>query len=389
MSPATPLKRKFGETDITPDKMPYKAGKIIEATEAEEVFNKLDLEYLNSAGKFMSKLLSSSQLGLSKTVPKDLVKEMLISGALDKDMNLTEDSGTKISLKDALLTLKKSEEQIDQPSHIQVINPVQAEEMDPGKESLKSMCEKFSKYMTLDGKFKTEVIDANKSNATRISINEVSLMRKQFEDELFKAYVTKTNMTGVNSKNGWDLAQNAKNVIKKKLTEIHKAEASKKLSDCTMEDLAASQFLRMARILDSCKVDAMAREAKMDTLVGYKTVSLCLTFGTIEDKNAFKDTARTLELNAKDSFPKQYAKQKDRALSYFKTNILLNNKGTWAKADTRVGRIEDPLYITIQTKKASSTDRWENKAKILLLPGSAYGRLTEEQKDSHVLQGID
>ena len=145
MSPATPLKRKFGETDITPDKMPYKAGKIIEATEAEEVYQKLDLDYLNTAGKFSSKLISSSQLGLSKTVPKDLVKEMLISGALDKDMNLTEDSGTKISLKDALLTLKKSEEQIDQPSHIQVINPVQAEEMDPDKESLKSMCEKFSK----------------------------------------------------------------------------------------------------------------------------------------------------------------------------------------------------------------------------------------------------
>jgi hypothetical protein len=84
MSPATPLKRKFGETDITPDKMPYKAGKIIEATEAEEVFQKLDLEYLNSAGKFMSKLLSSSQLGLSKTVPKDLVKEMLSQELLTK-----------------------------------------------------------------------------------------------------------------------------------------------------------------------------------------------------------------------------------------------------------------------------------------------------------------
>ena len=54
-----------------------------------------------------------------------------------------------------------------------------------------------------------------------------------------------------------------------------------------------------------------------------------------------------------------------------------------------VSFVEDPLYITIQTKKASSTDRWENKAKILILPGSAYGRLTEEQKDSHVLQGID
>ena len=150
-------------------------------------------------------------------------------------------------------------------------------------------------------------------------------LRKHFEDEIFKAYVTRTNMTGVTSKNGWDLAQNAKTVIKAKLTEVNKADADKKVSDCTLEDLAASHFLRMARILDSCKVDAMAREAKMDTVVGYKTVSLCITFGTVEDKNAFKDAARSLELNAKDSFPKQYAKQKDRALSYYKTNILHNN----------------------------------------------------------------
>ena len=127
----------------------------------------------------------------------------------------------------------------------------------------------------------------------------------------------------------------------------------------------------------------------MDTIVGYKTVALCITFGTIEDKNAFKDAARSLELNAKDSFPKQYAKQKDRALMYYKNNILFNNKGIWAKADTQVGRLEDPLYITIQTKKATSTDRWDNKAKILVLPGSTYGRLTDQQKDAHVHQGID
>ena len=91
MSAGTPIKRKFEETDITPDKMPYKTGKIIEDTEAEELYQKFDLEYLNTAGKFMSKLLSSSTLGISKTVPKEVVKEMLISGALDKDMNLTED----------------------------------------------------------------------------------------------------------------------------------------------------------------------------------------------------------------------------------------------------------------------------------------------------------
>jgi hypothetical protein len=65
---------------------------------------------LNTAGKIMNKLLSSSTLEIIKTVPKEVVKEMFISGALDKDMNLTEDNGTKISFKEALLTLKSSEE---------------------------------------------------------------------------------------------------------------------------------------------------------------------------------------------------------------------------------------------------------------------------------------
>jgi hypothetical protein len=42
---------------------------------------------------------------------KEVVNElMLLSGALDKDMNLTNDEGMKTSFKDALLTLKNSEE---------------------------------------------------------------------------------------------------------------------------------------------------------------------------------------------------------------------------------------------------------------------------------------
>ena len=103
--------------------------------------------------------------------------------------------------------------------------------------------------------------------------------------------------------------------------------------------------------------DVITCKVKHDAKLGYKTVPLCITFGTLEDKNAFKDAARSLELNCKDSFPKQYAKQKDRALMYFKNSVLFN--------------------------------RWENKAKIQMLPSSTCGRMSESQKDGHVIQGID
>ena len=109
----------------------------------------------------------------------------------------------------------------------------------------------------------------------------------------------------------------------------------------------------------------------------------------MEDKNAFKDSARTLGLNCKDSFPKQYAKQRDRALLYFKNSIIFNTKGIWANADVRLGRPEDPLYITIQTKKAESTDRWDNKADIQLLPSSTWGRMSDSLKEAHIKQGCD
>ena len=74
---------------------------------------------------------------------------------------------------------------------------------------------------------------------------------------------------------------------------------------------------------------------------------------------------------------------------YFKNSVLFNHQGTWAKADVRLGRPEDPLYITIQTKKASSTDRWENKARIQMLPRSIWGRMSDLQKDAHIKLGVD
>ena len=86
--------------------MPFNVGKPMKDEEAEEVINGTDLEYLTAAGKFLPKLQSSSDMQIIKTVPKEAFKELLITGALHKDMNLTDEEGAKKSFKEALLTLK-------------------------------------------------------------------------------------------------------------------------------------------------------------------------------------------------------------------------------------------------------------------------------------------
>ena len=176
-------------------------------------------------------------------------------------------------------------------------------------------------------------------------------------------------------------------MITKKITEVYREEADKPVSACKVEDLATSAYLRLTRIMSSSKVDAMARAAKHDEKLGYATVPLTINFGTLEDKNVFKDKARDLGLNSNDSFPKLYAKQRDMTLNYFKNSVLFNNKSIWAKADVRLGRPEDPICISVQTMKAETADRWENKAKIQLLPNSTWGRLSHDQKEAHIKKG--
>ena len=79
-------------------------------------------------------------------------------------------------------------------------------------------------------------------------------------------------MDRVKVKNGWDLAQAAKKAIITKITKTNKTEAAKLTSECKMENLATSAYLRLARTMDSSKVDAMGREAKQDANFGYKTI---------------------------------------------------------------------------------------------------------------------
>ena len=74
--------------------MPFKIGRTMEDEEADTVINGTDLEFLSAAGKYLPKLLSSSDVEIIKTGPKEVVKEMLNKGVLDKDMLLTDDEGT-------------------------------------------------------------------------------------------------------------------------------------------------------------------------------------------------------------------------------------------------------------------------------------------------------
>ena len=121
-----------------------------------------------------------------------------------------------------------------------------------------------------------------------------------------------------------------------------------------MENIATSAYLRLARTMDSSKVDAIGREAKQDAKLGYKTTPFCITFATLEDKNAFKDSARSIELNCNDSFPKQYNKQKERAQDIYKKSIF-NNRGILTKTALRLGRPEDPC--TSPTRPRRPTPR--------------------------------
>ena len=107
-----------------------------------------------------------------------------------------------------------------QPNFTPTITPVDTVKADPSTETVKSLTEIFEKWVAKDAKFMDQVIEANEINSIRISAQEVAMLRKHFEDEQLELYVTKTNMTGVNAKNGWDLAQGAKKVITEKITEI-------------------------------------------------------------------------------------------------------------------------------------------------------------------------
>ena len=154
--PTTPdrPKRTRSTAGLTPDKMEYKICKTVDENLVEAVIKGANLEYINSAGKYLPQLFSSTgDLTLVNKDPTEIIKELLNKGALDKDLCLTEKEGDKkTSLKDALLNLKSSEELNAQPNFTPTITPVVPVKTDPNSDSVKSLAEIFENWVAKDAK---------------------------------------------------------------------------------------------------------------------------------------------------------------------------------------------------------------------------------------------
>ena len=81
--------------------MEYKICKTVDETHVEAVIKGANLEYINSAGKYLPQLFSATgELTLVNKDPTEIIKELLTKGALDKDLCLTDkEGGKKTSLK--------------------------------------------------------------------------------------------------------------------------------------------------------------------------------------------------------------------------------------------------------------------------------------------------
>ena len=159
------------------------------------------------------------------------------------------------------MNIKANEEINAQPHFTPTMNPVEPVTTNPDTTTVKSLTEIFEQWSSKNAAFMEQATIANEINSALMLAAEVAILRKHFEDEQLKLYVTKINMTGVSSKNGWELAQFAKQTHVKKITEVFKEEAEKPISSCKMENIATSAYLKLSRALSSGRVDAMARQA--------------------------------------------------------------------------------------------------------------------------------
>ena len=141
-----------------------------------------------------------------------LLKELLKKGMVDEQLKLTDtSSGAKIALKTALAAVRDTNENDNQPQYTPPINPHVAGTM-LVTDTTKEITEKLNNFMKLDKAYK--VTEANITNSKRVSVNEVAILRKHFEDEQLRLYVSKVSLNNVNAKNPYELAQGAKQAIK-------------------------------------------------------------------------------------------------------------------------------------------------------------------------------
>ena len=152
--------------------------------------------------------------------------------------------------------------------------------------------------------------------------------------------------------------------------------------------MAKNKYLRLMRIASSAKVDTLGREARMDQKLGYKTIPINLSFGTLEDKNYFREETKALGMTSKDSFPKIYTKQKEACLQHFRSTQS-NPDLFWVKAVVRLGRPEAPVQITVKARKADSTEKWTVRGQVRVLPTTRWGDMDDEARKNHIRSGFN
>ena len=89
-------KRTRSTAGFTADKMEYKISRTVDNTLAEAFIKDANLDYMNAAAKYLPQLFSATEgLTMEKKEPTEIIKELLIKGALDKDLCLTDKDGGK------------------------------------------------------------------------------------------------------------------------------------------------------------------------------------------------------------------------------------------------------------------------------------------------------
>jgi hypothetical protein len=140
----------------------------------------------------------------------------------------------------------------------------------------------------------------------------------------------------------------------------------------------------MVNIIESSTFTSLAKKPKHDTTLNFFTIPIQITFTSASAKDFFRSNCTKLGISARDSSPKLFKSQKEDVTKYY--NELSGNQAQskWVKLDVRLGREEDPVMYTIQTKAAKSAEKWITQARVRVLPPSRWGRLSSSQRKEHV-----
>ena len=323
------------------------------------------------------KLLCSAASGDTNIA---LVQALIDNSYLDKNLMITdEEENVKTYLITAYWESEKTSNGMNQPVETPPIDLGSQHPLEDLED--KELCDNLKENMRITEKALKDIKKANETNSIRISQNENSITRKDFEREersllLSKIEIDKTII------NSWKAATNAKETLLKSWYEANKEEADKQVG--TLKELSESKFIKMINIIESSTFNSLAKKPKLDTTLNYFTIPIQITFTSASAKDFFRSNCAKLGIGARDGSPKLFKSQKDDVTKYY--NELSGNQAQskWVKLDVRLGREDDPVMYTIQTKTAKSVEKWITQARVKVLPPNRWGRLSGSQRKEHV-----